>query len=105
MTAATNTTACYYNIANTTTACDFFTMYLLMGAGYNLRTHSATGAHAADTNQDGKLTFNELFSYAKKSVRANVPRYRKKSWFHGNYKQSPNVYAGANGDLVLYQYA
>lgn len=105
MTAATNTTACYYNIANTSTACDFFTMYLLMGAGYNLRTHSATGAHAADTNQDGKLTFNELFSYAKKSVRANVPRYRKKSWFHGNYKQSPNVYAGANGDLVLYQYA
>lgn len=104
MTAATNTTACYYNISNTSTACDFFTMYLLIGAGYNMRSHTYSGAHPADSNADGKLTFNELFNYAKKSVKANVPKYKSKSWFHGNYKQTPNVYKGNNGDLVLFQY-
>ena len=105
MTAANNTTACYYNIADTSTACDFFTMYLLIGAGYNIRTHSRSGAYPADANKDGKLTFSELFSYAKKSVRANVPKYKNKSWFHGNYKQSPTVFTGTNGDLVLLQYS
>lgn len=104
MTAATNTTACYYNIADTSRACDFFTLYLLMGAGYDMRTHVDTGSYPADTNKDGKLTFTEMFNYAKKTVKANVPNYKNKSWFHGNASQTPYVYTGDNGSLVLFQY-
>lgn len=105
MTAATNTLACYYNVSDTDKACDFFTLYLLMGAGYDMRTHVNNGTMPADTNNDGKLTFNEMFSYAKSNVTANMPKFEGKSWFHGDANQVPYVYKGNNGDLVLYEYA
>lgn len=105
MTAATNTRACYYNISDTDKACDFFTMYLLLGAGYDMRTHTFSSKHPADSNGDGKLTFNEMFNYAKKNVKTYVPKYKNKSWFYGDANQTPYVYAGNNGDLVLFQYS
>ena len=105
MTAASNTRACYYNVSDVNRACDYFTLYLLMGAGYDMRNHAGTGSYPADSNADGKLTFSEMFSYAKKSVKNNVPKLKNKSTFHGDPAQSPNVYTGGNGDLVLFQYA
>ena len=104
MTAATNTRACYYNVTDTNAACDFFTYYLLMGAGYDMKgAHTFSGSMPADTNKDGKLTFNEMFNYAKKGVTTNVPGFKNKSWFHGDASQTPKVYTGSNGNLVLFQ--
>ena len=104
MAAATNTRACYYNVTDPTRACDYFTLYMLIGAGYDMRTHVTSGSYPADTNDDGRLTFTELFNYAKKNVRTYMPKYKNKSWFHGDANQTPYTYKGNNGDLVLFQY-
>ena len=106
MTAASNTRACYYNVEDTNSACDFFTYYMLMGMGYDMKdSHQFSGSMPADTNKDGRLTFNEIFNYAKSGVTANMNGFKNKSWFHGDPAQTPRVYKGSNGDLVLYQYA
>ena len=105
MTAANNTLACYYNITDVNSACDFFTYYLLLGAGYDMQKHTSTGAYPADSDSDGKLTLNELFAYAKKQVTTNMPKFKSKSWFHGDASQTPRIYEGYNGGLVLFQYA
>ena len=105
MTAANNTLACYYNITDVNSACDFFTYYLLMGAGYDMQNHTGTGAYPADSDSDGKLTLNELFAYAKKQVTTNMPKFKSKSWFHGDASQTPRIYEGYNGGLVLFQYS
>lgn len=105
MTAANNTRACYYNVTDVNSACDFFTYYLLMGAGYDMQNHTGTGSYPADSNSDGKLTVNELFAYAQKQVTTNMPKFKSKSWFHGDASQTPRLYEGYNGSLALFQYA
>ena len=54
-------------------------------------------------NGDGKLTVNELFNNASTRVKQYVPTYASYSWFHGDKNQTPRIYAGENGDLVIYQ--
>ena len=56
-------------------------------------------------DNDGKITLDEMFAYAKKQVKANMSNFKSKSWFHGDASQTPCVYAGYNGGLVLFQYA
>ena len=103
MCAATNTRACYYNVNDTSVACDFFTYYLLEGAGYDEKTGKFSSYWFADVNEDGKLTVNELFDNAKAKVIQYVPTFASYSWFHGDANQTPRIYAGKNGDLVIYQ--
>ncbi len=105
MTAANNTKACYYNVTDVNEACDFFTYYMLLGAGYDMQKHTSTGSYPADSNSDGKLTLNEMFAYAKQEVKTNLPNFKNKSWFHGDASQTPCIYEGYNGGLVLFQYA
>ena len=105
MTAANNTRACYYNVTDVNRACDFFTYYMLEGAGYDMQNHASTGAYPADGDNDGKITLDEMFAYAKKQVKANMSNFKSKSWFHGDASQTPCVYAGYNGGLVLFQYS
>lgn len=105
ITAANNTKACYYNVTDVNKACDFFTYYLLEGAGYDMQNHSSTGSCPADSDADKKLTLSEMFAYAKKQVTANMKNFKSKSWFHGDASQTPCIYEGSNGGLVLFQYA
>lgn len=102
MAAASNTKASYYDIKDTNSSFDFFTYYLLQGAGYDMQYHTESVLMRADQNSDGALTVNELFNYAKKEVTGNLPTFKGKSWFHGNTAQTPRIYEGANGDLVLF---
>ena len=102
LTAASNTKACYYNIKDTARAYDYFTYYLLGGAGYDMSTHLFSGSMPADKDKNGELTVRELFNYAKSEVTTNVPKFKKQKTFHGDANQMPRVYLGGNGDLVLY---
>ena len=93
------------NVTDVNKACDFFTYYLLEGAGYDMQNHSSTGSCPADSDADKKLTLSEMFAYAKKQVTANMKNFKSKSWFHGDASQTPCIYEGSNGGLVLFQYA
>ncbi len=119
LTAASNTRASFYNVANPNQAVDFFTFFLLLGTGYDARGHyyiqsdkysrgSAPGYMLADSTRnvsakDGVITVNELFDYAEKSVTANIPGYRNKSWYWGVGVQYPMYFAGNNGRLAIYK--
>ena len=105
ITAANNTKACYYNVTDVNKACDFFTYYLLEGAGYDMQNHTSSGSCPADSDADKKLTLSEMFAYAKKQVTTNMKNFKSKSWFHGDASQTPCIYGGSNGGLVLFQYA
>ena len=103
MTAASNTRASYYNITDTGKAYDYFTYYLLAGAGYDMSKHSYSGSMPADKNKDGYLTFNEMFNYANAKVLENVPKKKNEKTFHGNANQAPRRYvSGDTGGLVLF---
>ena len=102
MTAATNTKASYRYIANAGEAYDFFTYYLLLGAQYNMAEHQNVTAPGADTNGDGALSVSELFNFARLGV-INKLSSLKAGDFEGDANQKPRLYAGANGDLILYQ--
>ena len=115
LTAASNTSATYYKVADTSRSVDFFTFFLLQGIGYNEKEGwynadaagsqgTAPGYLAADRagNNDGQVTIGEFYDFAAKCIAANIPSYSKKSWFWGNKNQKPRIYAGANADLVIY---
>ena len=103
MTAASNTKASYYNVRNTSVACDFFTFFLLEGAGYDEKEGQFSNQLFADANGDNRLTVNELFRSAHNRLRDHIGDYSQYSWFHGDKNQTPRIYAGSNGNLVLYQ--
>ena len=103
MAAASNTRASYYNVDDPAVACDFFTYFLLEGAGYNEKKGMFSNYWFADANGDDKLTVNELFNNAYAKVKKYVPTYISNSWFHGDKNQTPRIYAGKNGDLVICQ--
>lgn len=118
LTAAYDTRATYYNVANEDKAVDFFTFFMLQGLGYNEREGwwnvdssgnqgSYPGYLAADIagNGDGAVTLGELFNYVYNCIRVNIPSYMKKSWYWGDKSkvQDPQYYSGALNDLVVYQ--
>ena len=105
LTAASNTRATYYNVSDTNKAVDFFTFFMLQGLGYNESKGVWTHALAADDDGNGKVTLDEFYGYAARSIAANIPDYMKKSWYWGDFKrvQVTRCYSGKLGDLVIYK--
>ena len=101
MTAADDTTATYNTTTDTNRAHDYFTLYLLEGAGYSMTSHRFSGGMPADSNGDGQLTFYEMFHYARDEVLSNMSKNSRSS-FHGSTAQDPQCYAGSLGNLVLF---
>ena len=101
MTAADDTTATYNTTTDTNRAHDYFTLYLLEGAGYSMTSHKFSGGMPADSNGDGQLTFYEMFHYARDEVLGNMSKNSRSS-FHGSTAQDPQCYAGSLGNLVLF---
>ena len=104
MTAASNTSACYYNVSESRGACDFFTFFLMGGIGYSVRDKSYVGGMPADRNSDRKVTVEELFRYGSSETIGYVRPFgiSPVSWFHGDANQTPRFYANGLGNLVIY---
>ena len=104
MTAASNTSACYYNVSESRGACDFFTFFLMGGIGYSVRDKSYVGGMPADRNSDRKVTVEELFRYGSSETISYVRPFLSSpvSWFHGDAKQTPRFYANGLENLVIY---
>ena len=82
-----------YSVYNTYTGYGLFSHFMrgiCRGGGYDIYTGKRTGL-LADKDKNGKVTFNELFSYVRSFAKKSTLDVREGAQIAQKYTQEPNL--------------